>query len=163
MGNILPTSRKELLIPDGKGNGGSGKIDGDGDSDGLGIGDVIPGFTQLESKVIFEARGIIDSSQLQKIIDAHNSGVGVTVNINGRLIQYEPDLPASGMTMFGEDGFLIGNEAFISNEELGKTILHELHRLNTSQSTSGVTGDLANNETQNAFNFAERAYEELNK
>ncbi len=33
---------------------------------------------------------------------------------------------ASGMTMFGENGFLIGNEAFASDAELGKAILHEL-------------------------------------
>ncbi len=36
MGNILPTSRKELLIPDGKGNGGNGNIDGDSGDKGTG-------------------------------------------------------------------------------------------------------------------------------
>ena len=36
--------------------------------------------------------------------------------------------------MFGENGFLIGNEAFSSTSELGKTVLHEFYRLYTSSS-----------------------------
>jgi hypothetical protein len=32
-------------------------------------------------------------------------------------VQYEPGLPSSGMTMFGENGFLIGREAFSSAAE----------------------------------------------
>ena len=59
--------------------------------------------------------------------------------------------------MFGENGFLIGREAFSSEAELGKTILHELYRLNTSTSAGGVSGSLATSETAAAFNFAERA------
>lgn len=66
------------------------------------------------------------------------------------------------MTMFGEDGFLIGREAFASPGELDRTVLHELHRLTTSQSSAGITGGLATNETQAAFDFANRAYKALN-
>ena len=40
--------------------------------------------------------------------------------INGRTIQYEPNLSVSGMTMFGENGFLIGKGAFKSQAELQK-------------------------------------------
>lgn len=43
---------------------------------------------------------------------AHSAGESMTVIIGGRLVQYEPGLPASGMTMFGENGFLMGPEAF---------------------------------------------------
>lgn len=86
----------------------------------------------------------------------------MTVKIGDRVIQYEPGLPASGMTMFGENGFLIGKEAFASSDELGKTVLHELHRLNTSASATGVSGALATKETQAAFEFAQRAIGELN-
>lgn len=79
------------------------------------------------------------------------------------MIQYEPGLSASGMTMFGENGFLVGNEAFASSEELSKTVLHELYRLYTTQSVSGVYGELAAQETKAAFDFANRAYMELIK
>lgn len=37
--------------------------------------------------------------------------------------------------MFSENGFLIGPKAIKSKTELKKIILHELHRLNTSNST----------------------------
>lgn len=81
----------------------------------------------------------------------------MSVNVGGRLIQYEPSLPASGMTMFGENGFLIGREAFTSPAELQKTVLHELYRLNTSTSATGVSAALAAQETKAAFDFAARA------
>ncbi len=61
------------------------------------------------------------------------------------------------MTMFGENGFLIGHEAFASGAELGKTVLHELYRLATSASAGGVSRDLATKETKAAASFAERA------
>jgi hypothetical protein len=81
------------------------------------------------------------------------------LEIGGRIIQYEPGLPASGMTMFGENGFLIGNEAFASEGELARTVLHELYRLATSAvPEAGVTGATAAAETQAAASFAERAY-----
>jgi len=120
-------------------------------------GGVIPGFTGVESRTIHEARAILNSPEMSKVKAAHAAGDSVTVNIGGRVIQYEPGLPASGMTMFGENGFLIGREAFASEAELNKTVLHELHRLNTSASSGGVSGDLATEETQAAFDFAERA------
>ncbi len=55
-----------------------------------------------------------------------------TVQIGGRVIQYEPGLPASGMTMFGENGFLLGREAVTSEAELTKTLLQETYRLTFS-------------------------------
>jgi hypothetical protein len=90
-------------------------------------------------------------------------GESIVINIGGRLIQYEPGLPASGMTMFGQNGFLIGREAFVSQEKLAKTVLHELYRLATSASSSGVSGSLATQETQAAYNFAQTAFELLFK
>jgi DNA-directed RNA polymerase subunit RPC12/RpoP len=74
---------------------------------------------------------------------AFKAGRSVTVKIAGRIIQYEPGLPASGMTMFGENGFLIGREAFTSEAELAKTVLHELYRLTTS--TAKTAGDRRRN------------------
>lgn len=126
-----------------------------------GTGGIIRGFSAAESAIIHEAKGIYASTQFAQLRAAHAAGESVTVRIGGRLIQYEPGLPASGMTMFGENGFLIGREAFSSEAELGKTILHELYRLGTSASAGGVSGNLASSETAAAFSFAERAIGEL--
>lgn len=120
------------------------------------------GFTAEEAGVLAEANGILQSEAFASIAEAHAAGESTIVNIGGRIIQYEPGLPASGMTMFGEDGFLIGNQAFASEGELAKTVLHELFRLGTSTvPESGVTGAVASSETQAAFGFAERGFEFL--
>ena len=116
-----------------------------------------PGFNATESGIIGEAQSILNSPQLAEIQNAYSASQPVTVNVGGRIIQYEPNLPASGMTMFGENGFLIGKEAFSSSEEFQQTILHELYRLNTSASASGVSGSLATQETNAAASFAAKA------
>jgi len=90
------------------------------------------------------------------LAQAYANGESLTVNIGGRTIQYEPGLPASGMTMFGENGFLMGPEAFQSNLEQNATVLQELYRLTFTESAAGVSGDLATSETQSAFGFANR-------
>jgi hypothetical protein len=61
------------------------------------------------------------------------------------------------MTMFGENGFIIGREAFSSPGEFARTILHELYRLSYSASAGGVTASVATQETAAAASFAERA------
>lgn len=128
-----------------------------------GAPNTIKGFNAVESNIINEAKTIINSSEFAQIKAAHRAGQSVTVNIGGRIIQYEPGLNASGMTMFGENGFLIGNEAFTSSGELSKTVLHELYRLNTSANSAGVSAELAAQETKAAFDFAEKAIKELIK
>ncbi|MFT3777550.1 MAG: hypothetical protein QM772_04590 [Ottowia sp.] len=117
--------------------------------------------TRLESQIINEADSILNSSDFQIILAAHEAGKPASLMINNRLIQYEPNLPASGMTMFGENGFLIGGEAFSSYRELQQTVLHELHRLSTSNAGNGVSGALAANETRAAADFAAWAVERL--
>lgn len=128
-----------------------------------GAPNTIKGFNAVESNIINEAKTMINSSEFAQIKAAHRAGQSVTVNIGGRIIQYEPGLNASGMTMFGENGFLIGNEAFTSSGELSKTVLHELYRLNTSANSAGVSAELAAQETKAAFDFAEKAIKELIK
>jgi len=115
------------------------------------------GFSAAERQIIGEAQGILSSSQFATLRAAQQAGQSASVRINGRLIQFEPGLPASGMTMFGENGFLIGREAFRSAGELNRTVLHELFRLRNSASSAGVSGSLATQETRAAFEFAERA------
>jgi hypothetical protein len=120
------------------------------------------GFTAEEAGIMAEANGILSSDAFAAITEAHAAGESTVVEIGGRLIQYEPGLPASGMTMFGENGFLIGNEAFATEGELAKTVLHELFRLGTSTvPEAGVTGATAASETQATAAFAERAFEFL--
>lgn len=79
------------------------------------------------------------------------------MNIGDLTLQYEPGLPASGMTMFGENGFVLGPEAFTSASELNQTLLHELYRLAFSQASGGVSAELAAEETAAAARFAARA------
>lgn len=121
----------------------------------------VAGFTVQESAIISEVRQILSSSEMAQIRAAHATGKSITVRIGGRLIQYEPSLPASGMTMFTGNGFLIGREALASRAELTKTILHELHRLSTSTIGKGAaaSGTAVSSETQAAFQFANRVYD----
>jgi len=73
-------------------------------------------------------------------------------------------LPASGFTLFEENAFVIGKEAFKSQAELNKTLLHELYRLNTSGAKSArVSRASAAAETKSAATFAEETYNALYK
>jgi len=98
---------------------------------------------------------------MAELAAAHGAGESLTVNVGGRMIQYEPGLPASGMTVFGENGFVLGREAFSTNAELNMTVLHELYRLTFSEAAGGVSGQLAAQETQAAASFAARAAGQL--
>lgn len=118
-------------------------------------------FTAAELGIIREAQAVLGSSEMNAIRAAHNAGTPTQVTINGRLVLYEPGMQASGFTLFGENGFVIGRDAFSSPGELQKTVLHELHRLTTSRSASGLSGAVATQETNAAFEFAERASNSL--
>ena len=130
---------------------------------GAGLGPAASSFSPAEQAAIGEARSIATSPQMADLAAAHAAGVPMTVNIGGRLVQYEPNMPAfhSGMSLFGDNGFLIGPHAFSSNLEHNKTVLHELQRLRFSQSGDGVSGELAAQETNAARDFADRAAEHL--
>lgn len=118
-------------------------------------------FSAQELGVISEAKSILAAPEFAEISAANQAGEATSVNIGGRTILYEPELPASGMTMFGENGFIIGSEAFSSDLELNQTILHELYRLNFSGSAGGISGELASQETNAAASFAARAVGKL--
>jgi RHS repeat-associated protein len=117
----------------------------------------------LERSIVKEAKNILNSKEFEMIKDAHNKGIFAEVKIGGRTILYEPDLPSSGISLHGEEGFVIGGEAFTkSPDELGKTILHELYRLFT-QGTGQLGVDNTRPYTDAAKKFADKAYQELNK
>lgn len=120
-----------------------------------------PGFLPVESAIISEVQQMMASPEMEQIRRAYGEGVSLMCGIGGRLIQYEPSLPASGMTLFGEGGFVLGPEALVSEAELIRTCLHERYRLATSQIGRGAAASrsLTEAETQAAFGFAQRAYD----
>ena len=126
-----------------------------------GLNNSILSFSAEEIAIINEARNIVNSDKFSLLVQAGELNRALSVKINGRLIQFEPDLNAAGFTLFGEDAFLIGREALISSNELKRTVLQELHRLKTSKSADGLSGPMAGSETRSAQSFSDRAFEEL--
>jgi RHS repeat-associated protein len=110
-------------------------------------------FSPAEMAVV-EAVKKIPLGQLQEAFDAG----GAELSVDGRTILVDPGVPSSGFSLFGEDGFVVGNEAFSSEAELTKTLLHETYRLAMTQSAGGLSQGLATSETQDAADFAERAF-----
>lgn len=96
---------------------------------------------------------------MNEIREAHRSGRPISVRIGKYRIQYEA-LPFSGFTSFAPDGFIIGKQAFASEAEFKKTLLHELYRLHHSELARGrgVDKHTIRAETDAAFQFAERFY-----
>lgn len=119
----------------------------------------------IEIEIVNEAKLILSSKKMNALKSAFRKGNAKEFKINGRVIIVEPDLPYSGMTISEESGFLLGKEAFSSNEELTKTILHELYRLKTSNIIfwgSATRKDITE-ETGNALAFADYSYENFFK
>ncbi|MBX3206710.1 MAG: hypothetical protein KF764_16695 [Labilithrix sp.] len=113
-----------------------------------------PSFSARELAIIEEVR-TIPRAQLRTLFEAG----GGELAVGGRTVIVEPGMPASGMTLFGENAFVLGREAFTSDAELAKTLLHETQRLTTSRSGGGVSAELATSETEAAASFAARAYD----
>ncbi|MGN7758086.1 DUF6443 domain-containing protein [Chryseobacterium sp. 22532] len=113
-----------------------------------------------EAKVLNEAQTILkEEKTLRKIFEL---GTGQEVKIGGRTIVVEPDAPFSGFTLFQEDAFVIGKEAFSSPLELRKTLLQELYRLNSSAlKGKNVTQEVVTSETKAAFDFADKNAQKL--
>lgn len=113
----------------------------------------------LEEKIVQEVIFILSSQQLQTLCNCLQQGIPHTEIINDRIIQVEPQAPFSGMTLFAENGFVLGKEAFISKEELIKTLLHEIYRLETSaiRKTGNATQEIVTGETKAASEFVDKA------
>lgn len=118
----------------------------------------MPGET--EQKIIHEVKHILSTNPFQALCTAFKQGISHTEAINGRVIQVDPELPFSGMTLFKENGFVLGKEAFKGKEELIKTLLHEIYRL--EKSAIGKAGRASQEEiteeTKAAFEFAEKSF-----
>lgn len=108
--------------------------------------------------IVREARRVLESPQMSQLREAAAKGRHVSVEIRGKTISFEPDLPMEGMTNAGK-GFHLGQKAFSSASELTKTVLHELHRLHTSESIGREgAAQSAAAETLRAHEFANRAF-----
>jgi hypothetical protein len=72
----------------------------------------VAGAAARGARMMMEARKILASAEFATIRAAAQSGAAAEVQIAGRVVAYEPGLRASGMTLFGENGFVLGREAF---------------------------------------------------
>jgi hypothetical protein len=126
----------------------------------------IAGFSPTESAVITEVRGMLSSQEMATLRAAQAAGRDCTVRIGGRYLQYDPNFTfAEAFADFEGNGFTLGPKAFRSEAEFTKTLLHETHRLVTSDIGRGALPagassmqDVVATETQAAFDFAERAF-----
>jgi hypothetical protein len=119
----------------------------------------VPNPSSSDSAILSEVRTMYLSPLMQRIRQAHLAGKADTVQIGGCTVQYEP-IAFSGMTAF-PSGFVVGKEAFASEDEFKKTLLHETYRLRTSGISRGQADADKHNikaETNAAFQFAERMY-----
>ena len=137
------------------------------------------GFNDVESAVINDAIELYNSDALDILRDAFESQIPARLNYNGMTIQFEPGLPSlegySAITIsphqldpqtlqpLYETGFILGPRAFSTEEELKKTILQELHRINFSEvfNSGSINPSSANSTTRDAFQFAEDAFKNI--
>jgi RHS repeat-associated protein len=119
-------------------------------------------FSKQEISIVMEARAMFNSDGMDAIRKAFERGQGITVSIGRRPVQFEPDLPEFAMTNKETGGFVLGRKALASDEELAKTVLWELHRLELGNPYgTGIGGAAATAETQAAAAFSERAFREV--
>ncbi len=120
-------------------------------------------FSDAELGVIEDARSILDSGDFQKLREAAEKGEFAEISVGGLNIKLEPDFmsdPSTRAMTFGDDFIL--NPLTITqqpHEELVKTILHELHRLNFSEvvKKQSINPNSASTTTREAYEFAEEA------
>ena len=123
--------------------------------------DAMKGFSAAEKGAIKEAKSILNSKGMQTLKSGAEKGTFTEVEIGGRQILFEPGIPTStgisAMTL--ENGFVLSSRAFSSTQELTKTVLQEVHRLNFSSvvKTGAASAESAALTTKNAFEFAEKA------
>ena len=124
----------------------------------------LPGLTKAETGITQNAKKIYYSEAFNKGIADMKAGKHSEVLIEDIKIVFQADGPFSGLTLFGENGFVIGKEALQSSDELLKTVLHECYRLATSGVKANPRLDQTRitMETQNVVNFVERAINSLN-
>ncbi len=120
------------------------------------------GLTAPEADIAAEAANMLTCKPFNLVVVAHANGYPVEVVVSGIAVVYEPSLPQtiSGMTLFAENGFVMGPAAFSSGLETVKAMLHELYRLKTSlvgRAGTAIAGPMVTVETTAAHRFADKA------
>ena len=115
-------------------------------------------FSSIEKDIAQESFEILNNENFDKIINAFKNNKSIEIEINGRTITYD-DAPFSGLTNFEKNGFHIGKEAFKDEDEIVKTVLHEMHRLKTSKLRGSGNAIEVAQETKAAFDYAEKGIE----
>ena len=123
------------------------------------------GLTAQEAQIADDVAQMLQNPEFSKLMQAFRNGTEVEVNLNGVTVQFNPKFNSESFVIPGERGFMMGPKAFNSRESTVKTMLHEMHRIETSM-TRGMgeaagPGSLNTIETQRAFDYAERAYRAL--
>lgn len=121
--------------------------------------------SELDGSILGDVRAIFRSPLIKSIRQAFAKNIEVKVTIGKYYVQYEPAIPAgmcSAMTDFAGNGFTMARDAFKTEDEFKKTLLHEVYRLRTSAQAPVEAGhERQRIETDAAFQFAERYYNRL--
>ena len=72
----------------------------------------LAGLSESEQAIAGNARAIYGSDALAALRAGNAAGQSAEVTVGGTTIVYAPELGASGMTLFGENGFIRGRAAF---------------------------------------------------
>ena len=109
-----------------------------------------------------QAESMLRSPGMHALQNAAEQGIVRSTEIGGVSVTVDPGLSGGGrlgMTNTEGGGFHLSPEAFGSQSTLAETVLHELHRVNTSQALASgqVSGQSAAQETERAASFASRA------
>jgi RHS repeat-associated protein len=123
------------------------------------------GFTRPQQAIMQAADQMLQHPQMLALENAAQQGIVRTVNIDGVRVTVDPGLKGAyhGMTDSSApngNGFILNPEVFSDPKELAKTVLQELHRLNTSEAlrSGELSGQQAASETARASNFVNKAY-----
>ncbi len=126
---------------------------------------VLPGLSKAETGIVNSAKGILDSKSFKAGIEGMKNGINSEITVNGVKVVFQADGPFSGFTLFGENGFAVGQEALQSSDEMVKTVLHETYRISTSaaKSSGNINQTMVTQETNDVMEFVERAFNAINQ
>jgi len=122
------------------------------------------GFSSSEQVTMQQAESMLRSPGMHALGNAAEQGLVRSVEISGVSVTVDPGLSGGGrmgMTNTEVGGFILAPEAFGSQAILAETVLHELHRVNSSEALPAGqhSGQSAAQETERAATFARRARE----
>lgn len=119
--------------------------------------------TATEKNILSDAQSILNSKDFEILKTAYKNGVAAEIKVGNRPVIYEPSFTyGHAMTLKEENGFLLGPNAFSSEQELNHTVLWEVTRLNT-QNVGGLNVEQTAPFTENAQQTADKLLPLLEK